>query len=348
VGPIAGPFRQKGPTALIDAAEAQFAIAAVCEASLLARRIQREMVTGALTKDDRSPVTVADFAVQALIARRLAEQLPGSTLIGEENADALRLEEGVAILDQITEFVRTAVPDATPEEVCNLIDRGSGEPSTTYWTLDPIDGTKGFLRREQYAVALALVRDGKVELGVLGCPELNTNHLGKPPQPPAEAGGSICVAARGQGCWYRPLVGGTNWQRITASSRNRGDSARILRSVEKSHTNVDEITQLASKLGTTAKPLGMDSQAKYAVLAAGEGDVILRLLSPSRPDYREKIWDQATGSIVIEEAGGRMTDLDGKPLDFSHGRTLAKNRGIVATNGHLHDAVLKAFREIGA
>ena len=85
----------------------------------------------------------------------------------------------------------------------------------------------------------------------------------------------------------------------------------------------------------------MDSQAKYAVLAAGEGDVLLRLLSPSRPDYREKIWDQAAGSIVIEEAGGRITDLDGKPLDFSHGRTLAKNRGIVATNGHLHDAVLE-------
>ncbi len=92
-----------------------------------------------------------------------------------------------------------------------------------------------------------------------------------------------------------------------------------------------------------APPIGMDSQAKYAVLAAGEGDVLLRLLSPSRPDYREKIWDQAAGSIVIEEAGGRITDLDGKPLDFSHGRTLAKNRGILATNGHLHDAVLAAL-----
>jgi 3'(2'), 5'-bisphosphate nucleotidase len=92
----------------------------------------------------------------------------------------------------------------------------------------------------------------------------------------------------------------------------------------------------------------MDSQAKYAVLAAGEGDVMLRLLSPSRPDYREKIWDQAAGSIVIEEAGGRITDLDGKSLDFSHGRTLAKNRGIVASNGHLHEAVLQVLREIGA
>jgi 3'(2'), 5'-bisphosphate nucleotidase len=319
---------------MLDSVEAKFAIEAVREASLLARRIQREMVTGTLTKDDRSPVTVADFAVQALIARRLAEHLSGSTLIGEENAEALRLEVGVAILDQITDFVRTAVDGATPEEVCNLIDRGCGEHPDTYWTLDPIDGTKGFLRREQYAVALALVRGGKVEFGVLGCPELE--------------GGSIYAAARGQGTQSQPLDGSRGWQQLTVSSRSTGNAARILRSVEKSHTNVDEIGQLAASLGTKAAPIGMDSQAKYAVLAAGEGDVLLRLLSPARPDYRERIWDQAAGSIIVQEAGGRVTDLDGKSLDFSHGRTLAQNRGIVATNGQLHDAVLKALRAIDA
>jgi HAL2 family 3'(2'),5'-bisphosphate nucleotidase len=328
--------------------ESEFAISTVREASLLARRIQREMVTGALTKDDRSPVTVADFAVQALIARRLAEHLPGSTLIGEEQADALRLEEGIIVLDQITDFVRSAIPDATPEEVCNLIDRGTGEPPATYWTLDPIDGTKGFLRREQYAIALALVRNGKVELGVLGCPELTLN-INPTSKPPAEAGGSLLTASRGEGTWYRSLNDDSSeWQRLAVSNRTAANTARILRSVEKSHTNVDEIGQLAAALGATAAPIGMDSQAKYAVLAAGEGDVLLRLLSPSRPDYRERIWDQAAGSIVIEEAGGRITDLDGKPLDFSHGRTLARNRGVLATNGHLHDCVLAALRAVGA
>src|SRR3954467_10213668 len=135
---------------MLDSPEAQFAIEAVREAALLARRIQREIVSGALTKDDRSPVTVADFAVQALVSRRLAENFPAAALVGEEQSDALRLEEGIPILDQITEFVRTAIPDATPEEVCGLIDGGSGEPTATFWTLDPIDGTKGFLRKEQY------------------------------------------------------------------------------------------------------------------------------------------------------------------------------------------------------
>ena len=331
---------------MLDSVEAKFAIEAVCEASLLARRIQCEMVSGSLTKDDKSPVTVADFAVQALVARRLAENFPTATLIGEEQSDALQLEEGVPVLDQITTFVRTAIPDATPEEVCGLIDRGSGDAPRTFWTLDPIDGTKGFLRREQYAVALGLIENGRVTFGILGCPELTLTQT-NPQQPPAEAGGSLIVAARGNGTWYSSLKGG-NWKQLHVSNRSQASEAHILRSVEKSHTNVDEIGQLAANLGVKAAPVGMDSQAKYAVLAAGEGDVLLRLISKSRPDYRERIWDQAAGSIVIEEAGGRITDLDGKPLDFSHGRTLAKNRGIVATNGHLHDAILSGLRAIGA
>ena len=338
---------------MLDSLEAQFAIEAVREAALLARRIQREMVSGSLTKDDRSPVTVADFAVQALVARRLAENFPTAALVGEEQADALRLEEGITILDQITDFVRTVIPDATPEEVCGLIDRGSGDAPKTFWTLDPIDGTKGFLRREQYAIALALIQDGKVTLGVLGCPELADGYMWGGAQPQPGGCGSLVVAISGKGTFTQPLDIGNekwnpSWNGLTVSARSQPATARMLRSVEKAHTNVDEIGQLAAKLGVTAPPVGMDSQSKYAVLAAGEGDVLLRLISKLRPDYRERIWDQAAGSIVIEEAGGRITDLDGKPLDFSHGRKLEKNRGILATNGHLHDAFLAGLLAIGA
>jgi 3'(2'), 5'-bisphosphate nucleotidase len=88
----------------------------------------------------------------------------------------------------------------------------------------------------------------------------------------------------------------------------------------------------------------MDSQAKYAVLARGDASLYLRLPSPATPDYRERIWDHAAGSIIIEEAGGRVTDAYGSDLDFSQGSRLEKNRGIVATNGLLHDAVLIAVK----
>jgi HAL2 family 3'(2'),5'-bisphosphate nucleotidase len=330
--------------------EAHFAIEAVREASLLARRVQRDLVTAALTKGDRSPVTVADFAAQALVARRLAESLPGSVLIGEEHAGALRTDDGRATLEQVTRFVGDYLPGVTPDEVCELIDRGSGDPPGEFWTLDPVDGTKGFLRGDQYAVALGWIRDGQVELGVLGCPELADAYRPEPGGP-----GSLIVAAVGRGAWSQPLEIGDRrqassckWNRLTVSERSQTATARLLRSVESAHTSTGGITRLVEQLDIGADPVRMDSQAKYAVLAAGRAEALVRLLSPSQPDYREKIWDQAAGSLVVTEAGGRVTDLDGRPLDFSRGRTLAANRGVLATNCHLHDAILAGLAAIGA
>jgi 3'(2'), 5'-bisphosphate nucleotidase len=331
-------------TSVVDSAEAQFASAVVREAAHLVRRVQQQMVGGPITKDDLSPVTVADFAAQALVARRLADRFPGAVLIGEEDAAALRLPEGSEALEQITRFVAEALPDATPQLVCDWIDQGAGDPPAKFWTLDPVDGTKGFLRNDQYAVALALIENGEVVVGALGCPELKDASVAAP-----GGEGSIVVAGRCHGAWTQPIAGDpAAWKQLHVSEISEPAYARLLRSVEKSHTDTGGIGALVTELSIGANPVPMDSQAKYAVLAAGGGDILVRLLSPSRPDYREKIWDQAAGSIVVEEAGGRVSDLDGKSLDFSLGRTLAANRGVLATNGLLHEAVLNGLRAVGA
>ena len=88
----------------------------------------------------------------------------------------------------------------------------------------------------------------------------------------------------------------------------------------------------------------MDSQAKYGVVARGEAGLYLRVPSSSEPHYREKIWDHAAGAIIAEEAGGRVTDIFGAPLDFSSGIRLERNSGVVVTNGRLHDIILQALR----
>jgi len=91
--------------------------------------------------------------------------------------------------------------------------------------------------------------------------------------------------------------------------------------------------------------LRVDSQAKYAMVARGDAEIYLRL---PRGDYVENIWDHAAGKILVEEAGGTVTDLTGRPLDFSHGPKLSENRGIVATNGRFHDQVIAAIQEAPA
>lgn len=326
-----------------DNTEASFAMNAVRQAALLVRQVQQELVSPALTKEDRSPVTVADFASQALIGHLLSESFPHDPLVAEEDSATLRAHDNGATLQQVTRFVQRSAAQATPESVCAWIDHGRVDSAPRFWTLDPIDGTKGFLRCEQYAVALALVVEGKVDVAALGCPNIAGGG-----QPEIGGQGSLVIAVRGQGTWSTTLETPGEFKRLHVSARDDPSQARILRSVEAGHTNVSQIDTFAQALHVQANPVRMDSQAKYAVLASGEGELILRLLSPSKPDYREKIWDQAAGSLVLQEAGGRITDLNGKPLDFTTGRKLVKNRGILASNSLVHEAALKALHVIGA
>lgn len=326
-----------------DFPEIQFALETIRKASHLVKRVQAELAAGVVTKEDKSPVTVADFAAQALTSYDLMAAFPDDPLVGEEEAGALTTFGGEDTLKQVTRFVSEVIPDTTPEKVAAWINHGRAEPSARFWTVDPIDGTKGFLRGQQYAVALALVENGEVQIGALGCPNL----VGGAVQEVGGAG-SLIIAQRGQGTWTTPLTGDLNFTQLHVSDIQNSAEARLLRSFESEHTNVTQLDMIAQAMGVAAEPVRLDSQAKYAILAAGTGDLIFRLIFPKKPNYKEKIWDQAAGSLVVEEAGGKITDLDGKSLDFTQGRTLAKNRGILASNTYLHEAALTAINSVGA
>ncbi|MDH5507050.1 MAG: 3'(2'),5'-bisphosphate nucleotidase [Anaerolineae bacterium] len=323
--------------------ELKFALEAVRQASRLVQTVQAEMVSSALTKGDKSPVTVADFAAQALVAKLMIDAFPADPLVGEEDSAALQTPEEAETLARVTQFVAGPLPEATRDRVCTWIDHGNAAPAARFWTLDPIDGTKGFLRGQQYVVALALLLDGQVEIGVLGCPNLvdgSIQQIGGP--------GSLVAAVRGQGTWVTSLDGAGDFTQLHVSGRDNPADARLLRSYEAGHTNVSQLDILGENMGVAAEPVRLDSQAKYAILAAGGGDLLFRLISPKMPDYREKIWDQAAGSLVVQEAGGTVTDLDGKPLDFTAGAMLTNNRGVLASNGPLHAPALQAIKQLGA
>jgi len=319
--------------------EVAFAIHTVRSAAQIAQRVQAGMEIANLTKSDLSPVTVADFAVQAFAAHALEQAFPGEPLVAEETSKELRDNDDV--MDAVVQFVATATPEAERDAVCAWIDRGAGAPTGRYWIMDPVDGTKGYLRGGHYAIALARITDGQVDLGVFGCPNLGAGCVPEP-----HGTGVLVLATRGQGAWHTPLNEEAGLEPMHVSACTDAAQARMLRSYEASHTNAHQVDELARALGLEAEPVLIDSMAKYAVLGAGNGELLVRLLSPKRPDYREKVWDQAAGSIIVEEAGGRITDLAGRPLDFTQGRTLANNRGILASNGRLHEAALEAVAQV--
>ena len=114
-------------------------------------------------------------------------------------------------------------------------------------------------------------------------------------------------------------------------------------SVEPDHADHLTHQHLGQKLNISKPSVRMDSQAKYGILARGEVTLYLRVPSSAEPAYKENIWDHAAGSIIAEEAGGRVTDVSGRPLDFSSGIRMEKNQGILASNGILHEVVLEAL-----
>lgn len=321
--------------------EVIFAVEKVRQAALIADSVQREMAGQSMTKNDRSPVTVADFAAQAIVGAGLAETFPNDVLVGEESAAPLRSPEGQETLKKITDYVRREISSAEPEQICGWIDKGLGEPKGRYWVMDPIDGTKGFLRGDQYAVALALIEDGEILLGVLGCPNLKEAKFSD-----AKGSGSLVLGIRGHGSWWQPLKTQGDWKPLKVSDKSESKETVLLRSFEASHTDSPRMTQIIEAMGIKKSPILMDSLAKYTLVASGTADLLVRLRAACSADEGEYIWDQASGVVIVEEAGGRVTDLNGKKLDFTAGRTLNRNRGVLISNGKLHESALNAIRTL--
>jgi len=334
------------------AAELSFAVSAVAAASTVCRRVQSALVTeDTVTKKDRSPVTVADFAAQAVVSLILHRAVPEVPIVGEESADALRTADGEEVAAQVARHVGAVLLEDEEgmdrERVLSAIEACSDPGGATgrYWVLDPIDGTKGYLRRGQYAVALALLEEGQPVLGVLGCPALEVGEGA------AEPPGCLFAAAEGLGAVLAPLgqspvdAGASllfDARGIRTTELQDASLAVLCESVESAHSSHERHAAIARELGVHRPSFRIDSQCKYGAVARGDASIYLRL--PTSQSYREKIWDHAAGWMVVTEAGGRVTDITGRDLDFSLGRTLDDNQGVVATNGHLHEDVLAAIR----
>ena len=312
---------------------------AVSAASRVAGRAAAERSSLAdLLKDDRSPVTVADLAVQvAVTAGMRAAGVPyADRLVGEEGSDSLDAG-GSRMLEQIIRLAGEALVDANlaeaaptrEAEVRELLDAGGLDPAAegreVFWSLDPIDGTKGFLRGQQFALALGLVEGDSPIVGFLGCPHLPLEAADD--YGTADSVGSIYAGIVGKGA----LAGGTDatdmdsLTPITVSPKPPKGRVRVCLSYEKAHGDQDRTSAALEATGVSTTPIRIDSQCKYAMVASGRADLYLRL---AREGYREKSWDHAAGCAVVRAAGGVVESATGEPLRID-GRWVDAPGGIV-------------------
>ncbi len=309
---------------------------ALRQAALLTSAVQNKLLgKDVLEKEDRSPVTVADFGSQAVVNYVLAQNFPQDKMIAEEGAAALREAENQTLRARVEEEVGS-VCGLGGEAILKAIDHGKTDDTkalSRFWTLDPIDGTKGFLRGDHYAIALALIEEGEVKAAALACPNM---------QAPDGEKGLLCLASENQRTLFTSLF--TDGPALEAQTTNAKSFAEavICESVESGHTSHSRAEKIRESLGVKAEPFRIDSQCKYAAVALGLADIYLRL--PKSLEYKEKIWDHAAGYLIVKKAGGEVTDTLGRKIDFTTPPLLMNDLGVVASGRLDHQKLIEAVK----
>jgi 3'(2'), 5'-bisphosphate nucleotidase len=247
-----------------------------------AMRMQRGELHVEMKPGDE-PVTVADRRASELIVAGLLASFPDDPIISEE---------------------LTPAPGAL------------GSPR--FWLVDPIDGTKDFIRGEDgYSVMIGLVSNGVPTVGVVYQPTLDRLFYASP------AGAFMTYEG----------------QTTTIAVSQVATSTELRLVVSKSHRSPD-IDRVKQRLGISNEVNLGSVGLKLCVIAAGLRDLYVN------PAAKTKAWDTCAPEAILVAAGGRLTDLFGQPLDYT--KELAHRRGLVASNGHAHAEVIAKLSSLFA
>lgn len=334
--------------------ELQLACLTVQRATHLTKTLLTAVDKGTLDKTDSTPVTIADFAAQALIIHTIHAEYPDDNFVGEEDSQSLR--ENPTLLERTWELLCTIPPQYRPsskDDMMRLIDlgaQGTCSPSTRAWVLDPVDGTATFMNGQQYAVCLSLVENGHQKVGVLGGPNLclETGEI-KETVVDKDGYGYQVFAVAGEGAWQRRMH--EHADELLAASRlapvkQITDPAEI-RFIDSScatSSNYEVHARVAERLGAPWPPHAdlWAAQLRYVAIAAGGCNVLLKV--PRKASYRSKIWDHSGGMLIAQELGVKVTDLEGNSVDCGLGRTLAGCYGMIVAPESVHSVVVDAVR----
>ncbi|KAI0379642.1 carbohydrate phosphatase [Hypomontagnella monticulosa] len=345
--------------------ELQVAIGAIQSAAKLSQAVISIDDKGVIEKDDLSPVTVADFAIQALLTATIHHAFPDDRFVGEESAADLR--NNPVLLERVWELLQRLKADEaeslcklpkSPEEMCEMIDWcGFGEPggesAGRVWVFDPIDGTKTFVRREAYAINVALLQGSKQVLSIVGCPTISVDAKAPVTNTSLDPTGQGCIAfaAKGHGTYVRPLVTTPPHEvkprRIEPHAESELPQAlRPVSCYNMLDSGVDDVHQLVNEKLNIENP-GCDLLAwvlRWVTLGIGLANMTVWVYK--KRSRTGKIWDHAGAMLLFEEVGGKITDVDGKPIDLGVGRKMTANHGFVAAPRAMHAKVLHTVQQV--
>ncbi|GAB1419986.1 3'(2'),5'-bisphosphate nucleotidase [Anaerolineales bacterium] len=321
-------------------------IEAVQDAMRLCNEVQHHFLQAnekfTTDRKDPEPVTIADYGAQALIGYALSQHFPDDAVIAEENATAFQElitgDQQAHILNLLT---HTLDRNVSFQDIITWLDYGQNKQARRTWVIDPIDGTKGFVEKRHYVVAVGLVVDGLIQEGVMGCPSYGLSPEGHIASPYPQ--GAIFYTDGGRA--YKRIIGEDKATLCHPSQRQDPNDYFIIESYEHQHASKSRMAQIRLEVGLgNARIEPYDSMEKYCLVACGDADLYMRI--PHKGSTRRhKSWDHAAGVAIAQAAGATVTDLDGRPLDFSQGIYLP-NQGMIVSNGAFHQQLVQATSKI--
>lgn len=223
-------------------------------------------------------------------------------------------DEPVTIADHLaSEMIVAGLAKAFPNDPViseELAPAAGALGSERLWLIDPIDGTKDFIGGyDGYAIMIGLVVGGRPRMGVVHIPAQHRTYWGTPDASFVRVNDTVT--------------------RLAVSDVADVQAARLVAS--RSH-RADELDRVKAELGITNELNIASVGAKLGVIASGVRDLYVN------PATKTKAWDTCAPEAILVPAGGRLTDLFGRPIDYTS--ELKHQRGLVATNGLIHDAVI--------
>jgi len=266
-------------------------------------------------KQDKTPVTYADLATQIFIISELKKGFPNDQIIAEE--------EGSLIDENSKKIFKKCFKDLNID-VKSIKDTVNyrGGPSERQWSIDPIDGTQGFVEGLSYAVGLGFMVNSNPKVCAIAVPNYNEDGL------------AIFTAEKDQGA--RASYGGKDAISIYVSVQTEIEKIRMCHSL---HYDKPWVMEFAEKVGIK-QFIQIDSMLKYCMVADGSADLYIKPLDPEHTFT----WDFMPGDLIVREAGGKITDLKGAPLKFKLNNCIFTAPGYIASNEILHEKILNLIR----
>lgn len=283
-------------------------------------------------KLDASPVTIADYGSQIIILYFLMRKYPLDYFMSEENLTQILIQDKKHY-ENINQLVNRIVPEINIKEIISYESK-ERQIDDRIWAIDPLDGTKGYIHHRQFSVAIALIENKKVKVGVLACPRITNLNSKKY----YDKEGYLFFAERGKGAFLMSLSRKV-MHKIMANNENNIVDILYAESFDNSHININIHNRIANILNIKKPPVKVDSQIKYSLVASGDISFYLRF--PQLLNYKEYVWDHAAGQLIVEEAGGTVTDVLGNKFCYEKSIKLLRNTGIIASNGLIHDELVK-------